>query len=290
MRVGFIGLGSQGSPIAERIAQSGKFETVVWARRQEALEPFRHGSAIIADSIAELGTGLELLATCVFDADGTREVLFGRGGAAHTMPTGAIVMCHSTVSPQQIREIGKEAADRFGLRVLDAPVSGGAPKAAVGELVVMVGGDEGTHREAAPVIATYSDLTVHVGPIGAGQLAKLLNNAIFAAHIGIAHDVFEVGRKLGLDSAALGKILRSGSGRSYGLELFVNSGSLEPMKNSPLRPALTKDVDLLVSMLDNSEEGAILLGPAARLIADLALEDRAGGEHGRGDSGLSVAD
>ena len=223
MRVGFIGLGSQGSPIAERIAQSGKFETVVWARRQEALEPFRHGSAIIADPIAELGTGLELLATCVFDADGTREVLFGRGGAAHTMPTGAIVMCHSTVSPQQIREIGKEAADRFGLRVLDAPVSGGAPKAAVGELVVMVGGDEATHREAAPVIATYSDLTVHVGPIGAGQLAKLLNNAIFAAHIGIAHDVFEVGRKLGLDSAALGKILRSGSGRSYGLELFVNS-------------------------------------------------------------------
>ncbi len=246
MRVGFIGLGSQGAPIAERIADSGTCETVVWARRQEALAPFRGGPATIAGSVAELATGLDLLATCVFDADGTREVLFGPGGAAHTMPAGAIVMCHSTLSPQEITDIGKEATDRFGLRVLDAPVSGGAPKAAAGELVVMVGGDEATYREAAPVIATYSNLSVHVGPVGAGQQAKLLNNAIFAAHIALAHDVFDAGRTLGLDTAALGQILRSGSGRSYGLELLVDAGSLEPMKHSPLRPALTKDVDLLV--------------------------------------------
>lgn len=140
-------------------------------------------------------------------------------------------------------------------RVLDAPVSGGAPKAAAGELVVMVGGDEATYQEAAPVIATYSNLTVRVGPVGAGQQAKLLNNAVFAAHIGVAHDVFDVGRKLGLDAAALGQILRNGSGRSYGLDLFVNAGSIEPMKHSPLRPALTKDVDLLVHMLEGWEEG-----------------------------------
>ncbi len=274
MRVGFIGLGSQGAPIAERIANSGNYETVVWARREEALAPFRQGAATIADSVADLGAGLDLLATCVFDADGTREVLFGQGGAAHTMPSGAIVMCHSTVSPQEITEISKEAADRFGLRVLDAPVSGGAPKATVGELVVMVGGEEATYREAAPVIATYSNLAVHLGPVGAGQQAKLLNNAVFAAHIGIAHDVFEVGRKLGLDPAALGTILRSGSGRSYGLELFVNAGSLEPMSRSPLRPALTKDVELLVSLLEGWEEGAMLLAPAKKLVDDLGRESR----------------
>ncbi len=276
MRVGFIGLGSQGTPIAERIADSGKFETVVWARREEALAPFRQGSATIADSVAELGTGLDLLATCVFDADGTREVLFGQGGAAHTMPTGAIVICHSTVSPQEITEISREAADRFGLRVLDAPVSGGAPKAAAGELVVMVGGDEATYEEAAPVIATYSNLTVHLGPVGAGQQAKLLNNAVFAAHIALAHDLFDVGRRLGLDAAALGEILRSGSGRSYGLELFVNVGSLEPMTRSPLRPALTKDVELLTGMLEGWEEGATLLAPANKFIDDLGRESRSG--------------
>jgi 3-hydroxyisobutyrate dehydrogenase-like beta-hydroxyacid dehydrogenase len=270
MRVGFIGLGSQGTPIAERIATSGIGETVVWARRQEALAPFRGGPAMIADSVAELGTGLDLLATCVFDADDTREVLFGPGGAAHTMPSGAIVICHSTVSPEEITEIGREAADRFGLRLLDAPVSGGAPKAAAGELVVMVGGDEATYRQALPVMATYSNLTVHLGPIGAGQQAKLLNNALLAAHIGLAHDLFDVGRRLGLDPAALGQVLRNGSGRSYGLDLFVASGSLEPMTHSPMRPTLTKDVELLLSMLEGWEEGAVLLAPAKRFIVDLA--------------------
>ena len=133
----------------------------------------------------------------------------------------------------------------------------------------MVGGDESTFQEAAPVIATYSNLAVHLGPVGAGQQAKLLNNAVFAAHIGIAHDVFDVGRRLGLDAAALGTILRNGSGRSYGLELFVNAGSLAPMAHSPLRPALTKDVELLVSLLEGWEEGATLLAPAKTFIDDL---------------------
>jgi 3-hydroxyisobutyrate dehydrogenase len=272
MRVGFVGLGSQGSPIAERIAKSGLCETVVWARRLEALAPFRDGPAVIADSLAELGAGLDLLATCVFDADDTREVLFGPGGAAHTMGPGAIVMCHSTVSPQEIQAIGRDAADRFGLRVLDAPVTGGAPKAAAGELVVMVGGDEATYREVLPLLGAYSNLAVHVGPLGAGQQAKLLNNALLAAHIGIAHDLFDVARSLGLDTAALGQILRNGSGRSYGLDLFLNSGSLGPMSSSPMRPALTKDVELLVTLLDGESEGAILLAPARRFIADLARE------------------
>ena len=144
-----------------------------------------------------------------------------------------------------------------------------APKAAAGELVVMVGGDEATYEEAAPVIATYSNLTVHLGPVGAGQQAKLLNNAVFAAHIALAHDLFDVGRRLGLDAATLGEILRSGSGRSYGLELFVNVGSLEPMTRSPLRPALTKDVELLTGMLEGWEEGATLLAPANKFIDDL---------------------
>jgi 3-hydroxyisobutyrate dehydrogenase len=272
MRVGVVGLGSQGTPIAERIAQSNTVETVVWARRQEALAPFRGGPAMIADSLATLGSDTDVLITCVFDAEDTREVLFGPGGAAHTMPNGAIVVCHSTVSPQEIIEIGHEAADRFGLRVLDAPVTGGAPKAMAGELVVMVGGDETTYREAAPVFATYSNLTVFLGSLGAGQQAKLLNNALLAAHIGVAHDMFDVARTLGLDTAALGQIVGAGSGRSYGLELLISFGSLEPMAHSAMRPALTKDVELLASVLDGWQKGDTLLTPAKKFIADLARQ------------------
>jgi 3-hydroxyisobutyrate dehydrogenase len=270
-RVGFIGLGSQGTPIAERIAHSGTVDTVVWARREEALAPFRDGPATVAASPAELGAGLDLLATCVFDAAGTREVLFGPDGAAHAMPPGGIIVCHSTVSPQEIADIGAQAA-ALGLVVLDAPVTGGALKAAAGELVVMVGGDEAAYRAALPVIATYSDLVVHLGPLGAGQQAKLLNNTVLSAHLAVAHDLFAVAAELGLDRAGLGQILTRGSGRSYGIELYLGAGSLAPMTGTPLLPALSKDVALLgavVDGLDDRDVGRTLLTPARQLIADL---------------------
>jgi 3-hydroxyisobutyrate dehydrogenase len=268
MRVGFIGLGSQGSPIAERIARSGQFETVVWARRREALAPFRGGVAEIAASISELGQGLDVLATCVFDAEGTREILFGPGGAAHTMPRGSVVMCHSTVAPQEIADISAEAG-QYGLRVLDAPVSGGAPKAAAGELVVMAGGDKSAYEDALPVIRTFSSLVVYLGAAGAGQKAKLLNNTMLAAHIAIASDVFAIADELGLDRSGLGDILRSGSGRSYGVEIFIGSGSLEPFTHSPARPTLTKDVGLLSRVIDGLPVGSVLMPPARTFVAEL---------------------
>jgi 3-hydroxyisobutyrate dehydrogenase-like beta-hydroxyacid dehydrogenase len=84
----------------------------VWARRREALEPFQSGIAEIAASLSELGRELDVLATCVFDADGTREILFGPVGAAHAMPRGSIVMCHSTVPPQDIADIRARRGDR----------------------------------------------------------------------------------------------------------------------------------------------------------------------------------
>jgi 3-hydroxyisobutyrate dehydrogenase len=268
MKVGFIGLGNQGSPIAERIVQSKAFDTVVWARRPEALSPFRDGPAKIASTLTELGDGLDVLATCVFDAAGTRQILFGPDGAAHSMPKGAIVICHSTVSPQEIAEIGAEA-ETYGLRVLDAPVSGGAPKAAAGELVVMVGGDQATYEEALPVLKTYSNLIVHLGGLGAGQQAKLLNNTLLAAHVAIADDAFQIAGELGLDPKGLAQILRNGSGRSFGIDVFLGSGSLAAMVKSPIRPTLTKDVGLLSKLIDDLDVGSVLLAPAHSFVQAL---------------------
>jgi 3-hydroxyisobutyrate dehydrogenase len=267
-KVGFIGLGSQGSPIAERIVNSGLFDTVVWARRAEALAPFQGGPARIASSAADLGTDLDVLATCVFDAAGTHEILFGPDGAADSMREGGIVICHSTVSPEEIADLGAEAA-KHGLRLLDAPVSGGAPKAAAGEMIVMVGGDEATYREAIPVIETYSNQMVFLGGLGAGQQAKLLNNTMLAAHVAIANDVFAVADELGMDRQGLGAILRNGSGRSFGVDVFLGSGSLPAMVDSPIRPTLTKDVGLLSQLVQDLNAGSVLLGPAQNFVAEL---------------------
>jgi 3-hydroxyisobutyrate dehydrogenase len=274
MKVGFVGLGSQGKPIAERMAEYGQFDTVVWARRPEASASFAGGPAQIASSLTELSQDLDVLSTCVFDAEGTREILFGPGGVAHSMPRGGVVICHSTVSPQEINAISVEAAE-YGLRVLDAPVSGGAPKAAAGELVVMVGGDHTTYEQVLPILQTFSNQVVHLGPVGAGQQAKLLNNTMLAAHIAIADDAFKVAAELGLDQAALGQILRNGSGRSFGVEVYLGSGSLAPMVDSQIRPTLTKDVNLVAQVVEGLTVGSVLVEPARTFIAALDALDQA---------------
>ncbi|MCW2522214.1 MAG: 6-phosphogluconate dehydrogenase NAD-binding [Frankiales bacterium] len=274
MRVGFVGLGNQGAPIAQRIVQAG-FDTVVWARRPESLADFRAGPATIAGTLGELGAGLDLLETCVFDAAGTREILFGPDGAARTMPRGSAIAVHSTVAPEEIIEIADEA-QTYGLRVLDAPVSGGHYRAIEGQMVTMVGGEQDLFEACRPVFESFSARIIHLGPVGGGQRAKLLNNAMLTAHIGLANDALEVGARFGLDRAALAEVLVNGSGRSYGVEMLSGAGSLRDVANSQARPTLGKDVRLLAQVLDDFPGSAANLMSAAldtvRLFDELAEE------------------
>ena len=274
VRVGFVGLGDQGAPIAHRIAADG-FDCVVWARRQQALEPFRAGPARVAGSLAELGESVELLETCVFDAAGTQEVLFGPNGAAHTMAPGSVIAVHSTVSPAEVCAVAVQAGT-MGLRVLDAPVSGGGLKAARGELVTMIGGDAQTLERCRPVFSTFANLIVHLGGVGAGQQAKLVNNTMLTANIAVAAGAFEIAERLGLDREGLAEVLRNGSGRSYGAELAARPGALQQLANSQARPTLAKDVRLLAELLSIAAPGSpadgagawpVLLPVAQELIA-----------------------
>lgn len=269
MKVGFIGLGSQGAPIAARIAASGEHELVVWARRRQQAEAI--AGAAVADSIAELADGLDVLGLCVFGGADVQEVLFGDGGAAPRMPRGAVIICHSTVAPPEVVEVAERASE-YGLHVLDAPVSGGAPKASIGELVVMAGGDAETYERALPVLRTYSNQVVRLGAVGAGQHAKLINNAVLSANLAVAADAFALGAELGLDPVALTEILRTGSGRSYGMDLFASAGGLTRL-GAALAPTLTKDVslvaDLVADLTGGRAAGGTLLDAARALIAEL---------------------
>src|SRR5262245_19682086 len=125
MRVGFIGLGSQGGPMARRIAEGG-FETTLWARRAASLEPYADTAAKSANSPAELGAASDLVCLCVVGDDDVREVINGDAGVLAGMQAGGIIAIHSTVHPDTCREIAEVAAKRE-VSVIDAPVSGGAP-------------------------------------------------------------------------------------------------------------------------------------------------------------------
>jgi 3-hydroxyisobutyrate dehydrogenase len=266
MRVGFIGLGHQGLPIAHRIAEAG-LEPVVWARRPEAIDPIRHLPITIASSPADLASRCDVIGLCLFDAAGLDLVVFGTDGIAAAMQGRGHLVVHSTVAPEEIVALANRA-HTHGIAVLDAPVSGGPEPTYAGELVVIVGGDPGVLEHCRPMIETYSNRIIHVGDVGTAQLAKLVNNVIFTANLGIAADGLRVADELGLDPAGFREVVQACTARSAAMDSTIMLGTFETLANTNATPTLSKDVALFEAQLGRIDPG-ILLTTAATLTAHL---------------------
>ena len=242
MTVGFIGLGSQGGPIARRIVDAG-FPVLLWARRPETLAPFRDTPAELVRDLADLAARSDHVGVCVVDDVGVREVV---GSLLQTMRRGCRIAIHSTIHPDTCIALGRQAAER-GVALIDAPVSGGGPGAAAGTLTVMVGGDSAAVEAARPVFATFSQLVSHLGGVGAGQLAKIVNNSLMAANMALADAALGAGAALGLDRAALIELVKASSGRSYGFEVRARLPDIAMFAHGA--KLLAKDVGLLAAVL-----------------------------------------
>ncbi|TFV88886.1 NAD(P)-dependent oxidoreductase [Blastococcus sp. CT_GayMR16] len=271
MRVGFVGLGDQGGPIASRI-HGGGFPLTLWARRGRSLEPFAGTDVEIAAGPADLGRRSDVVGVCLFDAAGVREVLLGPGGVVEGMRPGGIVLVHTTLSPDEVRDIAAEVT-AAGLSLLDAPVSGGNARAVEGTLTVMVGGDRQALDQVRPVLATYATDVVHLGGIGAGQTAKLLNNALFTAQLVLADDVLRIGEVLGLDPGSLARVLGTSSSAGTASRVRFDVGSLAGLAASLADAALSKDVGLLGQAMAGRPREDVL-AVAERFVA--AMEDARG--------------
>jgi len=237
---GFIGLGSQGGGMAARIIEQG-VPTTLWARRGEVLEPYAGRAAFAVDAY-EVGERSDVVGICVTDGAAVREVVLGARGVLAGMRAGGVLAIHSTIGPEECVALGSAAA-AAGVRCIDAPVSGGGAVAAAGALTVYVGGDAAAVDFARPVLETYGNPVFHMGALGSGMRTKLLNNALVAAHFALAHDSFRLGTEEGLDPATLADALRSGSGRSFSMEVFLGLGSFEPIADH-VGPIMAKDVGL----------------------------------------------
>jgi 3-hydroxyisobutyrate dehydrogenase len=263
--VGFIGLGSQGGGMAERIIEMG-LPTTLWARRAPTLEPFRGRAAFAADPV-ELGRSSDIVGICVTDGAAVREVTLGAAGVLAGMAKGSVLALHSTIGTDECAEIA-DAAARHGVNVIDAPVSGGGAAAAAGALTVYVGGAEASVERARPVLETYGNPVLHMGALGSGLRTKLVNNALNAAHFALAHDAMTIGQALDLDVQKLGDALKSGSGRSFSLEVFVALGSFDAIADH-VGPILSKDIGLFARETEPSTPAPreVLLGAADRFLA-----------------------
>src|SRR4051794_11179219 len=247
--------------MARRIVDAG-FPTTLWARRPGTLEPFAETPARVAGSPAELGAASDVLCVCVVDDAGVDEVLRGPEGALVDMDEGAVVVVHSTVHPETCARLQHDFPAR---RVVDAPVSGGGHKAAERELLVMAGGPSDVVARVLPILETFGNPVLHVGPLGAGQEAKLLNNMVFTAQLALAAEVFDLAATRQLDRQAVATMLSMGSGRSYAAEVLAGAGFDLEGFGALAGALLAKDVGILADHTTMAD--SCLLGAA-----DQALE------------------
>jgi 3-hydroxyisobutyrate dehydrogenase-like beta-hydroxyacid dehydrogenase len=219
MRIAFLGLGIMGSRMAANLVRAG-FELTVWNRTRSTAEAFcaQHSSVELAESPAAAGAAAEVVVTMVVDGDQVRKLLLGSDGAATGAGPGTLFIDCSTIGPLAARTIGAELAARE-MELVDAPVTGSSPRAEDGTLTIMAGGGDEAVARARPVLEAMGQLIVHAGPLGQGQVVKVINNAVAATNAAVLGEALLVGAAAGADLDALVEVMAAGSGGSAMLSL-----------------------------------------------------------------------
>lgn len=241
MRVGFVGAGRMGRPMVARLLAAGH-EVTVLGRSPEARAALAADGARPAAEASAVAEQADVVCVCVFSDEQVREIALD-GGLADAMPPGAILVIHTTGSPRTAQAIAAAGARR-GVAVIDAPVSGGPHDIAAGHITLLVGGDGADVERARPVLSAYGDPILHTGPLGAGQAVKLVNNAVFAANIGLVAQAVRLGEQLGVPEEGLLAALPHGSAASRGLQVAAGRGSVATSARM-LAEFLGKDVKVV---------------------------------------------
>ena len=216
-RLAFLGLGVMGFPMAGHLAGAGH-DVTVYNRTQAKADAWtgRHGGAA-APTPAAAARGADFVMACVGNDDDLRSVTLGSEGAFATMERGSVFVDHTTASAEVARELAEEAKKR-GIGFVDAPVSGGQAGAENGVLTVMCGGEKADFDKAKPVIDSYARMIGLMGPAGAGQLTKMINQICIAGLVqGLAEGI-HFGKKAGLDIEAVIDVISKGAAGSWQME------------------------------------------------------------------------
>ena len=269
MKAGFIGLGSMGAPIARRLARCG-FEVTGCDNSPQMLEAFDEPGTQRTSDPLQAARGAELLGICVRTDDQLRGVIDG-GKLFEALGAGGTVILHSTVSPELARELADMAAG-FGVGFVDVGVSGGGPAAIEGQLSLFVGGSSEAVERARPWLEAIGKSLAHLGPVGRGQEAKLLNNLISIANYGMSAAIVDVAISMGFDRDQIIDAFMAGSAQSFAMKVGPNfvrpreglgaTGSIEG-----LHDLLKKDVDHCRTLPTSETEalGALLSSCEAML-------------------------
>jgi 3-hydroxyisobutyrate dehydrogenase-like beta-hydroxyacid dehydrogenase len=255
-QVGFVGAGRMGGPMVRRLVEAGHQVRALGRSVEKRREVSELGAQPVTD-VADVGADADVVVVCVFTDEQVQQVCL-ESVLLSTMRPGAVLVIHTTGSPRTAESVATEAASH-GVDVIDAPVSGGPHDIAVGQVTLFVGGSDDAVEQARPVLASYGDPILHVGPIGSGQGVKLVNNTLFAAQIGLLREAVRLGDRLGVDERQLLDAIGHGSAASRVASIVGARGSVNAF------------IDLVGEFV--GKDVAVVRKTAAELGSDLGLLD-----------------
>jgi 3-hydroxyisobutyrate dehydrogenase-like beta-hydroxyacid dehydrogenase len=290
VKVGFIGLGAMGLPMAKRVVAAGHQTFTTFHRRRAPADELAAAGAKVLRSHADVASAADVIITILPADKELKETVLGDDGLLQGIGRGKILIDMTTATALSMQEV-ERAIVAAGGEVLDAPVSGGTPAAAQGTLTIMVGGDTGLLERCRPLLETMGQKIVHVGPVGQGKVVKMVNQMMAAAHLVVIGEAFALGVRCGADPATLYDVIKTSSGYSKMMDLrlpgFLLDGNVDPgfrldlMKkdvnlavdsgqalNVPL--FLTSVVGQLFSAASSVGKGNADFSAAAQYVADLA--------------------
>ena len=262
-KVGFIGLGQMGEPMALALLRHG--HQVVGLDPGPTRPELEEAGLTFARSPQAL-SDREVVCVCVYDDEQLRSAMLGANGVLASLSPGTVVTTHTTGSPHLVQELADRAPE--GVHVLDATFSGTADQALSGELTLMVGGSIEALETVRPVLSAFANSIVHVGDVGSGQRMKLINNTLFAAHVVLATEALRIAKVEGFDRETFVRTIATSSGASYALDILGRDDDVEQTLRH-LRHYLDKDVDAARA---TASEAAIDLGLLGRLVERFGRE------------------
>lgn len=230
MKIGFIGLGVMGKSMAKNVLKGG-YKLVVSDLNKVAVGELKEMGAEEGQNPAEVAEQVDIIFMSLPNSAIVEGVALGENGILEGAKKGTIIIDLSSITPKSIRKVAEKAGEK-GVEVMDAPVSGGASGAENGTLTIMVGGKKEIFEKVAPVLSCIGKKVTHVGEIGAGDTAKLVNNLLLGANMVAVAEALTLGVKAGLKPEVLYDIISESSGSSYALTAkyknFIAPGNFEP--------------------------------------------------------------
>jgi 3-hydroxyisobutyrate dehydrogenase len=252
VKIGFIGIGTMGKPMATNLIKAG-YQLIVYDVNSKAVAELQALGAKSAVSPMEVAQDSEIILTSLPTPQIVEQVVLGPEGVLAGAKAGTVLVEMSTVTPETSRKLAK-AAETQGVQVLDAPVSGGEAGAKAATLTIIVGGEREVFEKCLPILQALGKKIYHVGKVGAGQAVKLINQLLFGINVAAVGEALVLGTKAGINPDTMFEILSESAGNSYALQTrypnFIAKGNFKPGFAIDL---IAKDLGLVINMAKENQ-------------------------------------